>query len=368
MSRPASAFRRWWLPAFAFKAVVIGGGYATGRELVEYFLPGGPIGGIAGIALTAVIWSGLCTLTFWLAFQTRSYDYRTFFQNLLGGLWTIFDVAYLVSAVVVLSVFGAAAGAIGAAVWGWPRSWGTASLLVAVVFATAWGNDSVERLFKYVTILLYAVYGTFLACGLAHFGGRIAYNLAHDGSSGPWALNGMTYAGYNIIAAVVILPTLRHLTSTKDAIIAGVLCGPLAALPALAFFLCALAFYPEIGQQVLPSDFVLEHMHMPLFRAAFQSMIFAALLESAAGTIHAVNERLGAVLRERGHTLSTLLRAALSGALLVVSISLAARFGLVALIARGYRVLAGLLLCVYVLPLGWAALRRTARRDIASSQ
>jgi uncharacterized membrane protein YkvI len=40
-----SIFKRWCLPGFAFKAVVIGGGYATGRELAEFFLPSGPWGG-----------------------------------------------------------------------------------------------------------------------------------------------------------------------------------------------------------------------------------------------------------------------------------------------------------------------------------
>ena len=38
-------FKRYLLPGFVFEAAVIGGGYATGRELVEFFLPAGPLGG-----------------------------------------------------------------------------------------------------------------------------------------------------------------------------------------------------------------------------------------------------------------------------------------------------------------------------------
>ncbi len=30
-----SRFARWFLPGFVFQSVIIGGGYATGRELVE---------------------------------------------------------------------------------------------------------------------------------------------------------------------------------------------------------------------------------------------------------------------------------------------------------------------------------------------
>src|ERR1044072_7007374 len=42
----SSAFQRFVLPGLAFKAVVIGGGYATGREIAEFFLPAGPWGGV----------------------------------------------------------------------------------------------------------------------------------------------------------------------------------------------------------------------------------------------------------------------------------------------------------------------------------
>jgi hypothetical protein len=50
-------FQRFLLPGLAFKAVVIGGGYATGRELAEFFLPSGPRGGVLGMLLAMLIWS-----------------------------------------------------------------------------------------------------------------------------------------------------------------------------------------------------------------------------------------------------------------------------------------------------------------------
>ena len=54
-----SRFQRFLLPGFAFKAVVIGSGYATGRELAEFFLPSGRWGGLAGMALAMGVWSGV---------------------------------------------------------------------------------------------------------------------------------------------------------------------------------------------------------------------------------------------------------------------------------------------------------------------
>src|SRR5207342_870425 len=68
-SKPAgsSFFQRYLLPGFAFKAVVIGGGYATGRELAEFFLPSGAWGGLAAMALSMAIFSLCCVVTFLFA-------------------------------------------------------------------------------------------------------------------------------------------------------------------------------------------------------------------------------------------------------------------------------------------------------------
>ena len=63
-------------------------------------------------------------------------------------------------------------------------------------------------------------------------------------------------------------------------------------------------------------------------------------------------------------------RFAIASVLLVGSIFIAARFGLVDLIARGYRALAWLFLAVYVLPLltvGAWRLRQYASRPLAAT-
>src|SRR5437868_2758939 len=169
-SERPSRFQRFLLPGLAFKAVVIGGGYATGRELVEFFLPSGPRGGLMSMLLAMVIWSVICTITFLFAQLTSSQDYRTFFRKLLGPFWVIYEIAYFTFIVLVLSVFGAAAGEVGAAVFGWPTLSGTLCLVAGIAFFVSYGNESVEGLFKYVSFFLYAVYGLFLLLALSSFG------------------------------------------------------------------------------------------------------------------------------------------------------------------------------------------------------
>nr|WP_225583761.1 hypothetical protein [Pseudoxanthomonas sp. PXM02] len=352
------------MPGLAFKAAVIGGGYATGRELAEYFIPSGPQGGMLAILTAMACWSLVCALTFALAYAVRSVDYRSFFAVLLGRFAFLFELAYLVFMVLILAVFGAAAGEIFAALLGWPKLVGTLLLMVGIGAFTAFGNTVVEALFKWVSVFLYGVYALFVLLVLAGFGDRALTTLSMPQPTTGWLQGGLTYAGYNIVGAVIVLPLVRHFLSRRDAVVAGVLSGPLAMLPGLLFFLCMLAWYPQIGDEALPSDFILRQLDMPVFHVMFQLMIFSALLESGTAVVHASNERIAHAWRSRRRVnLGKRLRLAIAAVLLVGSIFIADRVGLVALIAQGYRGLAYLFLAVYVLPLLTVGVWRLWRRS-----
>jgi uncharacterized membrane protein YkvI len=350
--KPPSLFTRWLLPGLGVKAVVIGGGYATGRELAEFFLSNGPWGGLFAILFATLLFSIFCSLTFVAARRFQAYDYKSFFKQLLGPAWHLFELAYLIFVVLILAVYGAAAGAIGNAVFGAPLWTGTVLLAACIAAVVAFGNKAVERLFRDVSYYLYAIYALFIVLALWKFGARIPGGFAAYQQTPGWALSGLTYFGYNIVGAVVILPVLRHLLRDRDAVIAGTIAGPLTMLPALLFFVPMVAFYPEVQSATLPSDFMLQRIGIPVFHILFQAMIFSALLESGTSSVHAINERIDRSWEARkGKQLTHRQRLGIAVAVLVLCMFLASRFGLVALIATGYRALAYILLATFILPL-----------------
>ncbi|HEX9852174.1 MAG TPA: hypothetical protein VGA68_04135, partial [Woeseiaceae bacterium] len=165
-----SVFQRIWLPGFLLQSVIIGGGYATGRELVEFFLSSGPVGGLLGMLVATVMFSFASALSFELARLTRSYDYRSFFQRLLGKAWVTYEIAYLVLGLLVLAVVGAAAGELVSEHLGLSKSAGTLmlmGLIGALVFA---GTSLIEKVLAAWSFLLYATYALLVACYLWVFG------------------------------------------------------------------------------------------------------------------------------------------------------------------------------------------------------
>ncbi len=358
-----SFFQRYLLPSFALKGVIIGGGYATGRELAEYFLSQGPRGALAAMVLATVIWSAVAATSFALAHMYRTYDYRSFVSKLLGRASIIFEVCFVLFSVLLLAVFGAAAGEVGASLFDVPALVGTVVLALLIAGIAGVGEGAVEAMFKYVSTFLYAIYTIFLVLSLSRFGERIEHGLGMAGADAAWPLAGLTYGTYNIVAAVMILPVLRHMTSRRNAVVAGLVAGPMAMLPAFAFLLAMIGFYPDILSATLPSDYILQRLESPAFRFAFQTMVFGALLESGVGVIHAINERAVAwrESREGAGQVSSAFRPVLTLTILVVCMFVANQIGLVDLIASGYRIMAFVFILSFVVPLMTIGLYRLVK-------
>jgi len=346
-------FQRYLLPSLALKGVIIGGGYATGRELVEYFLSQGPTGALLAMLIATVMWSVVAALTFALAQHFRTYDYRAFMGHLLGRAAIAFEICYLLFSVLLLAVFGAAAGEVAQSLFAAPAIVGTLMLALCILIIASLGERAVEGMFKYVSIILYLVYALFLILALSSFGEQIDASLRAGGIEPDWFMSGLTYGIYNIVAAVMILPVLRHLTSRRQALVAGAMAGPMAMLPAFAFLIAMMAFFPAILSETLPSDYILQRIGSPAFRFAFQIMVFGALLESGVGVIHALNERAVALRSKHSRNPGTPIwfRPVLTIAVLIGCMLVASKIGLVDLIASGYRLMAAVFLVTFVLPL-----------------
>jgi uncharacterized membrane protein YkvI len=181
--------------------------------------------------------------------------------------------------------------------------------------------------------------------------------------AGGWPVAGLRYAAYNLAIIPAVLFTLRHARSRRDAVTAGLLAGPIGLVPGFLFYLAMIPHYPGIVESTVPVAFLLQVLDARWFLIVFQVVLFGTLIETGTGMIHAVNERVAVLLAERGRSLPRLLRPAAAVVLLVGAAGLA-RFGLVALIARGYGTLTWAFLAVYVVPvLTWGVwkLSRGAR-------
>jgi uncharacterized membrane protein YkvI len=354
--KTATAWQRYFLPSFVFMSVVIGGGYATGRELVEFFMPAGPLGGLVGMGVAAVVWSVVFALSLEFARLHRVYDYRAFFRELLGPGWIAFEVVYLALLILVLAVLGAATGELLKGVAGTPPWIGTLVFGLLIAALVGLGPAAIERFFSAWGLLLYGAYVIFFVLCVARLGGDINDTLVAAASTelpvGDSLAGGVTYAAYNLAVVPALLFCARYQSSRKESMISGLIAGPVAMLPGILFFIAMLARYPEIAAAPIPLQVILAALDLPLLGVFMQIVIFGTLVQTGLGVIHGFNERLfGSIDRRDARLSERTLRIGISVLLLVVSIVLATQVGLIGLIARGYGYSGWAILIVYVLPL-----------------
>ncbi len=147
-----SLFQRYLLPGFVFQSVVIAGGYGTGRELVEFFLTHGPLGGLFAVVISMVIWSAVCATSFEFARLFVSYDYKSFFTHLLGKGWVLYELCYFALLLMVLAVIASAAGTILDETFGLPYVAGVAGVMLMVGFLVFRGSGTIEKFHGHLVV------------------------------------------------------------------------------------------------------------------------------------------------------------------------------------------------------------------------
>lgn len=344
-----SVFRRYLLPGFLFQSVVIAGGYGTGAELAEFFLRQGPRGGLLAIAVSTLVFSAVSMVTFELARLWHAFDYRHFFQRLLGPGWWLFEVCYVALLLIVLAVVAAASGSIMSDTFGLNYWIGVGAVMVAVGGLVFGGNEAIERFFSAWSFVLYGVYVVFFAWCFRELGPEIAANFGAEPTGSGWAWAGVRYAGYNLAVIPPVLATLRLHQTRQETFVAGALTGPIAMIPGLLFYLPMIGLYPEILEATVPATVLLERLGSRGFQIAFQVVLFGTLIETGAGLIHAVNERISGLQADRDSDMAAWVRPAVALGLLGLGTAVSG-FGLTDLIASGYGTLTLGFIVVYVVP------------------
>ena len=342
-------FQKYLLPGFVFQSIVIAGGYGTGRELVEFFLGLGPLGGLLAMGLAMVIWSAVAATSFELARLTRSYDYRTFCLHLLGRAWFLYEILYFVMAFLVLAVIAAAAGAILRQTFGAPELAGIVSMMAAVGFLTLRGTPAIERFLAGWSFVLYGFFAVFFVWCVMRFGESIGAGFAASTVDTRWVLGGVAYAGYNLQMIPAVLFTMRHSETRRQAVGAGLLTGPIAMLPGLLFYVAMVGQYPAILSETVPANFLLTVIGSRIFQIVFQVVLFGTLVETGIGLVHGFNERLATTYVERGREMPNHLRPLIAIAMVAVG-AVSAQIGLIDLIARGYATVTWGFVMVFVIP------------------
>lgn len=339
------------VPAAVFQAVIIGGGYATGREIVEYVTRHGAAGGLLAIAVIAVGFSLVLAVSFAFAQRFQLHDYRHFLVALLGPAWVLYEILFLILLVIVLAIVASAAGAAAEQGFALPYPGGVSAVLVVVVILNFFGRALVERALTLWTVLLMLGLVSLVGVILASHAGEISASFSGPVVVSAALFSGAQFAVYNSALIPVLVYCTTHMENTSDALRSGFVAGLFGVLPALLLHLIFLVRLSEITTQSIPTYWLLTALDLAAFVDLYFGILFGTIVLTAVGVLQGVNERLDGWRVDGGHPpLPRSVHAAIAGAVVVVSLLLA-RFGIIALVAQGYGALSWAFFVVFTLPL-----------------
>lgn len=352
-------FGKYLLPGVVLQSVLIGGGYATGREIIEYGAKYGALGWVGGLGIF-IGFVVVAFLTFELARIYRIYDYKSMVKEIAGPLWILYDIIYLVMMFLIIAIMASATGSIVEQTIGLNYWVGVVGVIVVVGILNFFGERLIEKFETYGTIALYAGYLLFAFLVIKNTAPNITRVFVEQDTSFvsnasiPAILwSGIIYVAYNLVIVPSCFFSLKRQTKRKETLISSIIAGVLMVIPWFLTYFAVLGFYPQedvIGAAV-PWLSMMQGVAGPGVIAVFGIVMGWTLIETSTGVIHAAIERINVGMEEMGkNTLSRAQQGSVTVFILVVATVLA-KVGVIDLVAKGYTALAYGFILIYLVPM-----------------
>jgi uncharacterized membrane protein YkvI len=337
-------------PPSVFVAVLIGGGYGTGREIVEFFSKHGFVTGSFGLITSFFLFFLVLGATFDVARRLQAYEYSSFFKQLIGSVWWLYEVLYVLLAMLVLGVLSAAAGETMLQEFGLPLNWGYLLMLVLLTALLLAGRTFLQRVLTFWSAMMFIAFGVYLFFIFDQLGG--ATRMSVDSAPALAGIaSGALYVMYNVAIAPVLLFSMRAFETRVESWTAAGITAFALVLPAFIFHWGFTAVDPLLMDQAVPMYWMIEQFAPSIFKIVFVVLLLGTLVQTGSGLIHGFIERVEQALADRQQgSLNRPARIGITIGALTIS-WLLAQFGLINLIGAGYSAMGVGFALVYIIPL-----------------
>lgn len=351
-------YGRLILPGVILQSVLIGGGYATGREIVEFGATYGALGWIAGLAIT--IGFGLMAfLMFEVARRFQVFDYRRLLQKLIGPLYWLFDIVYIMLAILIIAIMAAATGEIVQQTMGFNYWVGVVLMIVVVALLIYFGEGLIEKFKSIGTAALYFGYILFAILVISRNWDQVVETFSTvDHSLHPdipwiavlWA--GILYVGYNLAVYPAALFTVRRQTRLRHTLVAGIIAGLFMTIPWFLTYVALMGFYPDpaVFDATVPWLVMLGPEALWVI-VLFGIVVGWTLIETATGMIYALVARVDQNLVDAERKPMSRRTGGLIAVGTLLLALILAQVGIIDLISVGYTAMAYAMIAVFGIPL-----------------
>lgn len=284
--------------AGAIMAFLIGSGFATGQEILQYFTSYG-YWGIFGTGLLVLVLMSYVAVEFFVVGQAKKFDRpsRIFHYYCGKHLGTFFDFFSIVFVFLSFTVMVAGAGAVFEEHYGLSRYIGGVGLAVAVGISVWFGLkslvDVIGKIGPVIVVVAIALglLGIFRNSAGIAAGNALLPTLDLTQASTNWFMSGLSYVGFCMLWLAAFLTALGKTARSRREATAGGMVGAITfSVACIIVGLGLLANIVKVGGTEIPM-LVLAKDVSPVLAAGISVMILIGIYTTAVPLLWTVSSR-----------------------------------------------------------------------------
>ncbi|NCB50591.1 MAG: amino acid permease [Clostridia bacterium] len=352
------------LPAFIGVAAVwmgthFGPGVASGTQLNVYYVKFGIPGIFVTVLAMALLGYALyCSMEFSRLYKT--YDYQSWVEKLFGSKWFVilFDISFLIT---ILAALGGSLNAVGVLISNFTgiNYWiGVFACIICAMLLCAYGADLVRKASSYMMFVVVGVLLIIIILVVTKGDGDLAGAIANQTTNLPsvgWGgalWSAVIYASFQatVVANIAsVADGLEDRKASKKAALTGWIANSVLLI-VLCLTLFSFTNVYAITAEALPFYSLLDRLGFSWLTGVYIVIVFIAVLSTVVGFTFAGIARFGKYYRSKEAGAKHSLRDALFAGVVLLVCAAASKFGIVAMVSIGYKIIGYLNLPIIVLP------------------
>lgn len=292
-----------WLNVFkfagAFVAFLIGSGFATGQEILQYFTAYGMKGLLAGLfTLICLVYVGgdFIVTGFQQRFHNTNDIYRYYCGKYIGGFYDYFAIAFLYMSYIVM-VSGA--GATLAQHYGVPIFVGCVGMAAISAIVVTFGLGKIVDIIGTIgPVIVFFAVGIGLTAVLRNPAGVLEGAAMVDAAEVTmtkvgtnWFTSGMSYVGFSMLWLAAFLAAMgTEANSKKEAVLGTTLGATGFVIGIIIMMLGLLANLKAVAMTDIPSLILAERIYPPI-ATVFSLIIMAGIFTTSVPLLWSVSAR-----------------------------------------------------------------------------
>lgn len=281
--------------ASAFIGAVLGAGFSSGQEVLQYFTSHG-INGVWGALVVAVFFGIMGMLLVRIGFRLQATSHQEVIQQITGPfLSKVFDIILMLTLFGIGVVMLAGAGPIFNQQFGIPTYIGTLLMTLLVLLTIMIGVEKIVRVIAFITpvfLLIIIFINIYSAVPIKiSFENLEAMAVQQNSISGNWFFSAVNYLSVITLTNAAMLFIMGgNESKEKHALFGGLLGGFFCGLLVLISTLALYANIDVVAGVQIPT-LVLANQMSPLFGLIFSISLFGMIYSTAVSLFFSFNSR-----------------------------------------------------------------------------